>query len=120
MAIDKNHLKTARFLAKLLDSQYQFLGVRFGIESIVGVIPGIGDLCGLFLSLYLVWIGYAMELPFTALAQMIVNVLIDFIIGSIPVIGDIGDVFFKANIKNLHIIETYAAEEVLEGEIIEE
>jgi hypothetical protein len=120
-----NHLKTARIFALLMDNQFSFLGVRFGIDSIIGFVPGIGDLLSFFLSLYLIWIGFEMKLPAEKIAQMVSNVLLDTFIGSVPLIGDIGDVFFKANIRNLRILEEFAqygtkADEVIEGEVIRE
>ncbi len=117
------HLELARTLATFLDAQYTVLGVKFGFDSLIGLIPGVGDLATLFLSLYLIWIGHQMNMPQSKLMKMVINVGIDTAIGAIPIIGDIGDVFFKANLKNLKILEDFdlaqrlESKEVVEGEI---
>lgn len=116
------HLKTARIFAKMMDNQFSFLGIGFGIDAIIGIVPGIGDLFGMMLSGYLVWIGYEMKVPTEKLIQMISNVLIDGFMGSVPFIGDVADVFFKANMRNLRILEEFAGrpdgQVVVEGEVI--
>lgn len=104
----RNHLKTARFVAKLLDSQFRLFGVKFGIEPIIGLVPGWGDLISLILSAYLLWIGYKTGLPSKKMYRMAMNIVIDFVLGLVPIVGDITDVFFKANLKNLKILEQYA------------
>lgn len=101
-------LKSARTFAHLLDAKYRIFGVKFGLESIIGLIPVIGDNIGLLLSCYLLWIGYRMRLPAGKLVRMVSNILIDAILGAIPILGDIADVIFKANIRNLAILEEYA------------
>ena len=114
------HLEIARTLATFLDSQYSILGIKFGFDSLIGLLPGIGDLVSLFLSLYLIWIGHQMNMPQTKLMKMVLNVAIDTAIGAIPIIGDIGDVFFKANLKNLKILEDFDRAQRMEaGGIVE-
>jgi hypothetical protein len=100
-----NHLRSARILANLMDAQFKLFGFRFGLDPILGIIPGFGDLLSLGLSAYIVWIGVQMGLPTAKLAQMISNIIFDFLLGSIPVVGDLFDVTFKANLKNLSILE---------------
>jgi hypothetical protein len=118
-----NHLKAARIFARLMDNQFSFLGVGFGLDSIIGIVPGAGDLLSLVLSFYLIWIGFDMKLPAEKITQMVGNVLVDAFIGTVPFIGDIADVFFKANIKNLRILEEFAnnghgTNNVFEGEVV--
>lgn len=108
-----HHVKHARTIAKLLDSQFGFLGIRFGLDNIVGLLPGLGDVVGLAFSGYLVWIGFQAKLPQKYLNQMIANVVLDFVIGTVPLIGDIGDLFFKANLRNLKILEENVVEEAI-------
>jgi hypothetical protein len=110
------HLKTARSIANMMDNQFKVFGIGFGLDNILGLFPGFGDFATLLLSGYLVWIGYQMGLPTPKLLQMISNVLLDTVIGSVPVLGDIGDLFFKANLKNLQILEEF--EGVIEGEVV--
>lgn len=113
-----NHLKTATILAKLLDNKFNILGVRFGIDPLLGLIPGGGDLVSLLLSLYVVWIGVKMKLPSDKLARMTWNVVLDFGVGLIPILGDIVDLAYKANLRNLEILK-HSGEEIVEGEIVE-
>jgi hypothetical protein len=106
--MENKHLRAARIFAKWMDGQYSFLGINFGFDNILGFFPGIGDFLSFLLSLYLVWIGVVMELPGKQIRKMITNVVLDAAIGSVPVLGDIGDLFFKANQKNLQILEEFA------------
>jgi len=114
------HLKRARVFAKLMDNQFSFLGVKFGLDNIIGIVPGIGDVAGMSLSVYLIWVGHQMDLPKHKKAKMIRNVVLDTAIGILPLVGDLGDLFFKANTKNLEILEEHAGKTVLEGEVIRE
>lgn len=113
-----DHLHTARIFAQLMDNQFSILGIRFGIDSLIGFIPGIGDFLSVVLSLYLLWVGYQMNVPSHIMSKMVRNVVFDAVIGTIPLAGDLFDLFFKANIKNLRILEEYQNNTV-EGEIIE-
>ena len=101
------HLKNAKYLAKLLDSQCSILGVHFGIDPLFDVIPGITPLISSGLSFYILYIAKLFNVPGEIMMKMIGNVLIDYIIGSIPVIGFIGDIFFKSNLKNIALLEAY-------------
>lgn len=114
-----HHLRAARNFARLMDSQFNFLGIRFGIDSIIGIVPGIGDTLSFWLSLYLLWIGHQMRIPASAMVRMAINIGIDALIGMIPLFGDVSDLFFKANIRNLNILERFAEENILEGRIVE-
>ena len=110
------HLKNAQRIAKLLDSQFSILGFKFGLEPLIGLLPGLGDTITLFLSLYLFYVALQLKIPRTALIQMLFNIGFDFLVGSVPVVGDLADFFYKANTKNLQILERYAKPE--EGKII--
>ena len=114
----ENHLKVASFVANLLDNKYHFLGLRFGMNGVLGLIPGIGDVITGLLSLYLVWIGIKMRIPLSALSEMLSNVISNFLIGLIPVVGDFVDFFHKGNLKNLKILKEYAERAVVEGEVV--
>lgn len=113
----REHLKFARSLSKLLDSQFKIGKFSFGLDPILGLFPGFGDLVSLGLSGYIVWIGIQLKLPPERIVQMIGNLALDFLVGLIPVIGDIADFAIKSNIKNLKILEKYAPADILEGEI---
>lgn len=112
------HLRLASFLAKLFDNQFSLFGVGFGLDTIIGFIPGVGDVITTSFALYLVWIGWHMHIPRPALIKMLVNVGIDFVLGVVPLVGDVADAFFQANQKNLEILKRYDKGDVIEGEVI--
>ena len=114
----RKHLKIATSLANLLDNKFEFMGLRFGIDPILGLIPGGGDLVSFLLSLYIVWIGLKMELPRNRIIRMIWNTTLDFGIGLVPVLGDIADFAFKSNLMNLEILKQHAGKDIIEGEIV--
>jgi hypothetical protein len=113
-----SQLKQAKRLAVLMDAQFSFLGIRFGLDSLIGLVPGLGDIVAFAFSAYLIWIGIQLQLPPIRILQMILNASADTLVGSIPVVGDIADVFFRANLKNLAILEKYAPHEYIEGEVV--
>lgn len=118
-----DHLKAARIFAKTMDNQFQIMGIGIGIDSIIGLFPWVGDLLSMVLSFYLVWIGFQMKLPADRIGQMIMNIIVDTVIGYVPILGDVADVFYKANIKNLKILEDFAKSSnngIIEGEILEQ
>ncbi len=93
-------------LARLLDAQFRFPGTnfRFGLDSMIGLIPGIGDTLTALPSAYMIWRGYKMGLPGYTLGRMAANTGIDYVIGSIPLVGDLFDLGFKANLRNAEIL----------------
>ncbi len=115
----ENHLKAAERLARLLDNQFNILGVKFGLNGVLGLIPGAGDFIVAAVSLYIVWIGVKMKLPTAAITEMIANVVINFLIGLLPVIGDAVDFFNHANLKNVKILKRHVKQGVIEGEIVD-
>ena len=114
------HLNTARTIADLLDNKFNFMGFKFGLDPIIGLIPGIGDVFPVVLGAYMVWIGIKEKLPGEKIAEMIRNIIIDTVLGIIPVVGDISDFVFRAYHKNLQILEHHAKNipDTYEGEIV--
>lgn len=115
----EKHLKTAETLAFLLDNSFNFFGKRFGLNGVLGLIPGAGDIITAALSFYIFWIGVQMRLPVNKLAEMLGNVAFNFFIGLIPVAGDFVDFFHKANTKNVQILRAHAKRNIIDGEILE-
>lgn len=111
-----SHLALARDLTRMLDSQFKIGGFRFGLDPILGLIPGGGDVISLALSLYVIWIAVQMRIPADKLVIMLGNVTYDFFVGFIPILGDIHDFTFKANSKNLKIIQEYAPGGIFDAE----
>jgi hypothetical protein len=107
--VTPEELARAEWLGRLLDDRFRIpgTGIRFGLDSILGLIPGIGDTLTFLLSLYPIYVAWRAEVPTGALARMVVNVLLDLGIGSVPVIGDLFDLFWKSNRKNLDILAAH-------------
>ena len=101
-------LARARRLAYLMDAQFSVAGVQFGLDALVGLIPGVGDTITALIALYPIWIAKRHDLGKNVQVRMGVNVLIDWLPGLIPVIGDLIDVGYKANLKNLKLLEKAA------------
>ncbi|MDO6568555.1 DUF4112 domain-containing protein [Alteromonas sp. 1_MG-2023] len=102
-------LLKAQKLANLLDTAVKlpFIPIRVGLDSLVGLIPGAGDALMLLVSLRIVWLGKSLGMPSALVAQMVKNSAIDFGLGFIPFVGDIVDVFYKANQKNVRLMEKW-------------
>lgn len=94
-------------LARWLDARLVIpgIGVPIGLDGLIGLIPGIGDGALAIASLYIVAEGWRLGVRPLTLVQMLVNVALDFAIGAVPVIGDVFDVAWKANLRNLRLIE---------------
>ncbi|WP_107850382.1 DUF4112 domain-containing protein [Oceanimonas marisflavi] len=95
-------------LAWLLDSAIRLPGgFRIGLDGIIGLVPGVGDLTGAAFSGYILLQAIRMKLPFTLLARMGFNIVLEVLIGSIPILGDLFDFAFKANRRNMRLMEKY-------------
>ena len=100
-------LARARALARLLDSAASVPGtkIRFGLDPILGLVPGLGDVAGAALSGYLVLLAQRMGVPRAVVLRMLANVATDTIAGTVPVVGDLFDVAFKSSTRNLALLE---------------
>ncbi len=116
--IIKDHFRAASILAKVLDDQVNVLGIKIGLDPFLDFIPLAGSLVGSFLSLYIVWIAWTIKIPDDQIAKMIKNIFIDFAIGEVPLVGILGDIFYKSNRMNLEILNKYGPENIIEGEIV--
>jgi|ERR1041385_1062555 len=99
-------------LAWLLDNYFKVPGTtwRFGLEAIVGLVPGVGDLVSGGLGLILLFRAFQFRLPKVVIARMIFNSLIDITVGTIPLLGDAFDFLWKSNTKNMKLFHEYAGE----------
>lgn len=79
--------------------------IRFGLDSIIGLIPGLGDAATAGISVWIVREAYVSGVPNRVLAKMLGNIAIDFVGGSIPLAGDVFDVYWKANQRNVKLLE---------------
>ena len=111
---DTTSLERVRALARLLDSAVKIPGtnIRFGADSIVGLIPGLGDMAGTVLSGYIVLVATRLGVPPSVVTRMLLNIGVDTLAGSVPLVGDLFDVGWKANQKNVALIERHVGNEV--------
>ncbi|MEN9518809.1 MAG: hypothetical protein RLZZ381_1397 [Cyanobacteriota bacterium] len=105
-------LRRIRKIAKLLDTAIGIPGTKFriGLDPILGLIPGGGDLVGAAISAYMIYLATSFGLEKSKITQMIKNIALETTVGFIPIVGDIFDVYFKANIRNLDILEQHLAQ----------
>ncbi len=108
-------LKRIDVLSQLFDSAFILPGtnVRFGIEAVLRLVPGIGDAAASALSAYLLYEAHRLEVPRHIFARLAANVALEGVVGAVPVLGDLFDVGFKANRRNLKILKDYFAEQGL-------
>ena len=102
-------LKRMRQLTRVLDSAISIPGTKqkFGLDPILGLIPGGGDTVSAALSGYIIIEAALMGIPRASLMRMVMNLLLDTVVGTVPVLGDIFDVFSKANVRNMQIVESH-------------
>ena len=104
-------LARLRKLAWFLDAQFGLPGTRFrfGINSLIGLAPGMGDVIMGLVSLYIVNEARMMGAPPALLGRMLANVLVEVVGGAVPLLGDLFDVVFKANLRNIALLEAWMA-----------
>jgi hypothetical protein len=104
-------LQRIRTLSFLLDNAIKIPGTRYriGLDPIVGLLVGGGDVAGVILSAYIVLEAARLGLPRRVLLQMLNNLILDAVGGSIPLLGDLFDASWKANARNLKLIEAEIA-----------
>ena len=102
-------LTCVRTLARALDSAVAIPGTsfRFGLDPVIGLIPGLGDLAGAVLSGYIVLAGIRMGVSRSGAVRMLANIAIDTFVGSIPILGDLFDAGWKSNNRNVALIERH-------------
>lgn len=103
-------LDLLRRWAVLLDAAFRVPGtnVRFGLDAIVGLVPGVGDLVAPVFTLALLGTALKMRVPAVVVARMVLNAAIDMVIGLVPLAGDVADVFWKADLRNMALLERHA------------
>lgn len=99
-------LRRIRGLARLMDRALRIPGTRFsfGADSVIGLIPGVGDLGAAAVSLFIVNEARRLGVPNDKLFKMLVNVGFDTVAGSVPLLGDVFDIYFKSNRRNLQLV----------------
>ena len=102
-------LRRLRRLSYMLDSAIPIPGTRFrfGLDPLLGLLPGAGDFLGTALSAYIVVEAARLGLPRPALVEMVSNILFETVLGTVPVVGDFVDAGWKANVKNIRLLEEH-------------
>lgn len=105
----KQRMERLDALASLMDSAIVIpgTGIRLGADALIGLIPGIGDLVTAGVSCIIVLEARRMGAPAHVVARMIGNVAIDGIVGAVPLFGDIFDVAFRANLRNMRLLRKH-------------
>jgi hypothetical protein len=103
-----------RKLAWAFDELFRIPGTRFrfGLDSIIGLVPGVGDIAVSALGAYALLLAFKLRAPVTVLTRMLLNIGVDTVLGSVPLIGDLFDATWKANTKNRRVLEAWLAEPV--------
>jgi hypothetical protein len=106
-----DRLWLAKFLADLLDQRFTIPGtsIRIGLDPIVSLIPGIGDLLANLTGSLILLIAAQLGVPKIALARMGINVGINTILGAVPIFGDIISIWYRSNVRNVELLERYLA-----------
>ena len=102
-------LKRMRQLTRLLDNAIEIpvIKKRIGLDPIIGLIPGGGDTVSAALSGYIIIEAALMGVPREALIRMVINLVLDTAVGTVPVVGDVFDMVSKANVRNMQIVESH-------------
>lgn len=111
-ARQEQHLKALRRISRLLDSAFVVPGTeyRIGLDPILGLLPGLGDLTSPLLAIAVLWQSRALGIPRLVQLRMIFNVAIDALVGMLPLAGDVFDFAWKANDRNIALLERHAYE----------
>lgn len=106
----QTRLGNARRVADLLDSAFTLPVIgKIGLDGLLGLLPVVGDWATSVPALYIVYQGYRLGVPKPDVAWMLLVVLVDAFIGSVPVVGDLLDIAWKANQRNVARIERHVA-----------
>ncbi len=94
------------WLSDWMDARFEMplVGWRFGIDALAGLVPGVGDLATTAVSLFLIGLAGRFGLPRITIARMTLNVMIDMLVGAVPLVGDVFDVWWKANQRNAQLL----------------
>jgi len=115
----EQRLNQVRFIARMMDDQFSVPGTnfRFGCDSILGLVPGLGDAVTSAISLVIVHHAWQSGASSLTLARMLGNVGVDFLVGSVPLVGDLFDFAFKANRKNARLLEAHLSKHAAKGTV---
>ncbi len=117
MNLDKRNksIQNLKRISALLDTKYSGpFGIKFGLDPILGLIPGVGDFVTTCISLYIIFQAYMIGVGTSVLIRMCVNVLLENVVDMIPVLGNFFDLIWKSNTKNIELLNRYIQSPVKE------
>ncbi len=96
-------------IARLLDSKWRVpgTGIRFGADAVLNLVPGVGLVAAKGVSAYLIWEARRLGVPTGTLLRMVGNVALDAVISAVPLAGWVGDVFYRANLRNMALLREH-------------
>lgn len=99
-------------LARLLDSRWRVpgTGIRFGADALMSLVPGVGPAVSTVVSAYIIWEARRLGVSTGTLLRMMGNVGLDTLISAVPLAGSVGDVFFRANLRNMALVRRHLAQ----------
>lgn len=97
-------LKRLDRIADGLDTRFSVLGIKFGWDAILGLLPGVGDFAAMLPGAYIIYEGYNVGARKRVIGRMCANSAVDFALGSVPVLGNVFDLFFKDNRRNIGLL----------------
>lgn len=108
----QDYLKAARLLADILDRSIPIPGtdLRLGLDPLIGLIPGIGDAIAGLAGSMILFLAAQMQVPKIVLVRMSLNVALNGVLGSIPLVGDAFSFWFKSNVRNFELLERHGGE----------
>jgi hypothetical protein len=108
----KNDIKDLELISKWLDTKFQGpFGIKFGFDGIIGLIPGFGDLITTGLGSYILIRANNLNIPKIIILRMAFNIVVDQLLGMIPILGDIFDFVWKSNDMNYKLVTKYAKDD---------
>ena len=105
-------LRRVETLAHWFDDRYRVpgTGFRVGLDGILGLIPGVGDVVTNSITAYIIYEAWRLGIPTSTLARMLANLGVDTVVGAVPLVGDLFDFGFKANRRNVRLLHRHLAE----------
>jgi len=102
-------VQRVRRFARWMDARYRIpvIGVRFGLDNVIGLVPGVGDAVTAITATWLLRQAIQLGVSNAVLAKMIGNIAIDLSVGAVPVVGDVFDLYWKCNLRNAKLLEEH-------------
>lgn len=119
VAHEIDRLWLARFLADLLDQRFTIPGtsIRIGLDPIISLIPGIGDLLANLTGSLILVIAAQLGVPKVVLVRMGINIAVNTIIGAVPIVGDVISIWFRSNVRNVELLQRYLGRQSKRAEL---